>query len=91
LGYHVSRQDLNYELPKSFPPELLFNALDSYKQETLPSVIKVPMQTAITNLVKHNAFQYQFHWIKIFAIATEVDPEYIIYYLKILNIPVTIY
>ena len=35
MGYHVSRQDLNYELPKSFPSELLLDALDKYKQENI--------------------------------------------------------
>ncbi|GBB98972.1 hypothetical protein RclHR1_03380014 [Rhizophagus clarus] len=88
LGYYISKQDLNYELPKIFPSELLLDVIDKYKQKNLPSVTKIPMQTAITCLVQHNAFQHQFRWVKIFTVAPEVDPEYIfIYYLKDLNYP----
>ncbi|RIA86037.1 hypothetical protein C1645_741134 [Glomus cerebriforme] len=88
LGYHILRQDLDYELPKDFPSELLLDALDNYKQETLSSDVKVLMHTAITTLIQHNAFQYQFHWLKIFAIVTEIDPNYnFIYHFNALKYP----
>jgi hypothetical protein len=88
LGHFISKQDLNYELPKYFPSELLLDVIDNYKQKDLPSVTKIPMQTAITCLIQHNAFQHQFSWVKIFKVATEIDPEYVfIYYLKDLSYP----
>jgi len=62
LGYYVQgRQQINrrgyYGLPSSFPSERLLNALEDYKQETLPSDIKDQVYTAITTLVQHNASQ----------------------------------
>jgi hypothetical protein len=83
LGYHILRQDLNYELPTSFSSELLLDALDNYNQEIFPSDIKVLIHTAITTLIKHNAFQYQFHWLKIFTLVATIDPKYnFIYHLN---------
>ena len=73
LGYHISHHD---ELSNQFPSGSLFDAFEGYKQQSLPPDSKVQMCTAITTLVQHNAFQYQFHWLKIFIIAAEVDPEY---------------
>ncbi|PKC70591.1 hypothetical protein RhiirA1_439366 [Rhizophagus irregularis] len=75
LGYHISRQDSNYELPKFFLSELLLDALDNYNQEKF-SDVKVQMHIAFTTLIQHNAFQYQFNWLKKFAIAADVDPGY---------------
>ena len=61
LGYYVQKQQANchgyYELPSSFPSELLLDALEDYKQENLPSDIKDQVYTAITTLVQHNASQ----------------------------------
>ncbi|CAB4390800.1 unnamed protein product [Rhizophagus irregularis] len=88
LGYHILRQDLNYELPTSFSSELLLDALDNYKQEIFPSDVKVLFYTAITNLIQHNAFQYQFHWLKIFTLMATIDPKYnFIYHLNTLKYP----
>ncbi|GBC06772.1 hypothetical protein RclHR1_07030002 [Rhizophagus clarus] len=85
LGYHISRQDSNYELPKFFLSELLLDALDDYNQENF-SDVKVQMRIAIATLIRHNAFQYQFNWLKIFKIAADVDPGYtFIDHLKTLN------
>ena len=64
---------MNYQ--KLFLSELLLDALDNYDQENF-SDNKVQMCTAITTLVQHNAFQYQFNWLRIFTITAEVDPEY---------------
>jgi hypothetical protein len=75
LGYHISRQNSDYELPKFFLSELLLDALDNYNPEIF-SDVKVQMQIAITTLIQHNAFQYQFNWLKIFKIATNIDPGY---------------
>ncbi|GES94812.1 hypothetical protein GLOIN_2v1481157 [Rhizophagus clarus] len=88
LGYHMLRQDLNYELPTSFSSELLIDALDNYSQETFPSDTKVIIHTAITTLIQHNASRYCFHWLRIFTIATKVDPKYsFIYNLNTLKYP----
>ncbi|PKY15764.1 hypothetical protein RhiirB3_428014 [Rhizophagus irregularis] len=88
LGYHILRQDLNYELPTSFSSELLLDALDNYKQEIFPSDVKVLFHAAITNLIQHNAFQYQFHWLKIFTLMATIDPKYnFIYHLNTLKYP----
>jgi hypothetical protein len=88
LGYHILRQDFNYELPTTFSSELLLDALDNYNQETFPSDIKVLMNTAITTLIQHNASRYYFHWLRIFTIATKVDPKYsFIYHLNTLKYP----
>ncbi|PKC06091.1 hypothetical protein RhiirA5_360638, partial [Rhizophagus irregularis] len=88
LGYYILRRNLNYELPTSFSSELLLDTLDNYDLETFPSNIKVPIHTAITTLVQHNASRYYFHWVKIFTIATKVDPKYsFIYHLNTLKYP----
>ncbi|PKY55213.1 hypothetical protein RhiirA4_448306, partial [Rhizophagus irregularis] len=88
LGYYILRRNLNYELPTSFSSELLLDALDNYDLETFPSDIKVPIHTAITTLIQHNASRYYFHWVKIFTIATKVDPKYnFIYHLNTLKYP----
>lgn len=51
LGYHILRQNLNYELPTSFSSELLLDALDNYDLEVFPSNINVLINTAITTLI----------------------------------------
>ena len=76
LGYYITRQSTFYELPNQFPSGLFLNALEGYKQETLPSDTKDQMCTAITTLVHHNAFQMQFDWLIIFTIVAKVDPNY---------------
>ncbi|PKK67516.1 hypothetical protein RhiirC2_835340, partial [Rhizophagus irregularis] len=77
LGYHISkREGLSYELPDNFPSNLLLNALENYKQESLPLDAKDQMYTAILALIQHNAFQMKFEWLIIFSIATKVDPNY---------------
>ncbi|PKC63659.1 hypothetical protein RhiirA1_537611, partial [Rhizophagus irregularis] len=77
LGYYISkREGLSYELPDNFPSNLLLNALENYKQESLPLDAKDQMYTAILALIQHNAFQMKFEWLIIFSIATKVDPNY---------------
>ncbi|GBC14823.1 hypothetical protein GLOIN_2v1781959 [Rhizophagus irregularis DAOM 181602=DAOM 197198] len=77
LGYYISkREGLSYELPDNFPSNLLLNALENYKQESLPLDAKDQMYTAILALIQHNAFQMKFEWLIIFSIATNVDPNY---------------
>ncbi|PKY42427.1 hypothetical protein RhiirA4_397377 [Rhizophagus irregularis] len=78
LGYYVSRRQGSFHEPlrDDFQSGLLLNALDDYKQETLPSDTKDQMYTAITTLVQHNAFQMRFDWLIIFTIAAEIDPNY---------------
>jgi hypothetical protein len=78
LGYYYTSkgEGLPHELPDKFPSSLLLNALEDYKQETLPLDYKDQMYTAITALVQHNAFQMRFEWLIIFTIATEVDSNY---------------
>ncbi|CAI2182617.1 19463_t:CDS:10, partial [Funneliformis geosporum] len=78
LRYHITRQEIygHYELPYAFPSGLLLDALENYKREILPSDAKDPMYIAVTTLVEHNAFKMQFHWLRIFTIAAEVDPNY---------------
>ena len=65
LGYYIIlRREEFYELSDHFPSGLLLDALDCYKQKNFSSDIKILMRTAITTLIQHNAFQYQFHWLK---------------------------
>jgi hypothetical protein len=87
LGQYVSRkQGLFYELQNKFPSGLLLEALEEYKQDTLPSNTKNQMYSAIIILVQHNALQMQFDWLVIFTIASEVDPNFaFIDYLKSLK------
>ncbi|GES73776.1 hypothetical protein GLOIN_2v432849 [Rhizophagus clarus] len=74
LGYYISKRE--GKLPDDFPSDLLLNALKDYKQENLPLNAKDQMYIAITTLVQHNAFQMKFDWLVIFAIASEIDPNY---------------
>jgi len=77
LGYYISKgKGSLHELSDKFPSNLLLNALEDYKQETLPSDTKDQIYTAIITLVHHNAFQMKFDWLIIFTIASEVDPNY---------------
>ncbi|RIA81638.1 hypothetical protein C1645_547708 [Glomus cerebriforme] len=78
LGYYISRRQGSIfdELKEKFPSGLLLNALDDYKQKTLPSDTKDQMYTAIITLVQHNATHMKFDWLIIFTIAAEVDPNY---------------
>ncbi|GES90916.1 hypothetical protein GLOIN_2v1785271 [Rhizophagus clarus] len=77
LGYYTSRrQGSFYEIQNKFPSGLLLNALEDYRHDTLPSNTKDQMYSAIINLVQHNAATMKFDWLVIFAIASEVDPNF---------------
>ncbi|CAB4437490.1 unnamed protein product [Rhizophagus irregularis] len=77
LGHYTSRRRGSfYELQNKFQSGLLLDALEGYKQDTLPSNTKNQMSSAIITLVQHNAFQKQFDWLIIFTIASEVDPNF---------------
>ncbi|GBC14226.1 hypothetical protein GLOIN_2v1789429 [Rhizophagus irregularis DAOM 181602=DAOM 197198] len=77
LGHYTSRRRGSlYELQNKFQSGLLLDALEDYKQDTLPSNIKNQMSSAIIILIQHNAFQMQFDWLIIFTIASEVDPNF---------------
>ncbi|GBC06553.1 hypothetical protein RclHR1_06900006 [Rhizophagus clarus] len=74
LGYDVQRT--HYILDNKFPSGSFLNALEDYKQKTLPLDTKEQMYTAIMTLVHHNAFQMKYDWFIIFIIANEIDPNY---------------
>ncbi|GBB89888.1 hypothetical protein RclHR1_16710004 [Rhizophagus clarus] len=74
LGYDVQRT--HYVLDNKFPSGSFLDALEDYKQVTLPLDTKEQMYTAIMNLVHHNAFQMKFDWLIIFIIVNEIDPNY---------------
>ncbi|GES81587.1 hypothetical protein GLOIN_2v1788049 [Rhizophagus clarus] len=72
--YDVQRT--HYVLDNKFPSGSFLDALEDYKQVTLPLDTKEQMYTAIMNLVHHNAFQMKFDWLIIFIIVNEIDPNY---------------
>jgi hypothetical protein len=88
LGYYIQNYG-HYELLTSFlVSEHFLEALENYKQETLPLGNREEMNTAIITLVQHNAFQMKFDWLIIFTIAAEVDPNYtFVEHLRALKYP----
>ncbi|CAG8458228.1 27153_t:CDS:2 [Dentiscutata erythropus] len=81
LGYYVQdRQTYSlanyYSLRKTFPSTLFIECLEKFQPDNIPEKAHEALLIAISALVRHNAFNSSIDWLKMFAIAHTVDPNY---------------
>ncbi|CAG8761320.1 1995_t:CDS:2, partial [Racocetra fulgida] len=77
LGYYVKERDSQYcSLPIGFQSSLVFDTLQNVTAETLPSDTYKILTLAIPLLVRHNHLADSLDWLKIFGVASFIDPKY---------------
>ncbi|CAG8443124.1 10027_t:CDS:10 [Scutellospora calospora] len=81
LGHYVQNRRAYsfanyYSLPKNFPSLPFIECLEKYQPDNIPEDAHEALLAAISALVRHNAFQGAFDWLKVFVVAHMVDPNY---------------
>ncbi|CAG8663413.1 4922_t:CDS:2, partial [Racocetra persica] len=77
LGYYVKERDSQYySLPREFQSSLVFDTLQNITAETFPSDTYKILTLAIPLLVRHNCMVVSLDWLKIFGVASFIDPKY---------------
>ncbi|CAG8500146.1 9201_t:CDS:10 [Diversispora eburnea] len=76
LGYVLKGKGLMYSLPQEFQSVPLLEALHQIKDDIIPSETRKILSLTIVPLIRCNIMSESFEWLKVFAVADLLDPDY---------------
>ncbi|CAG8775255.1 22199_t:CDS:2, partial [Gigaspora rosea] len=81
LGYYIQDRQTHsfanyYSLRKNFPSTPFIECLEKYQPDSIPEDSHEALLVAISALVRQNALNGSYDWLKMFAFAHTVDPNY---------------